>query len=749
MENLQRLSAEQLRKLVYWYNPPRKSYLNTKASRIDFLNTIPEIRNNVQEIINNIREISESLRATPHRPNQNTPLPIPRTPQPIIENTPPTPQPRPAPKNNPDLRIQMEAEKLKPKTKPAPRKLAPNFIKPQKPSNKTFNWGNYSFKVMDKDEFSKKLTDLTNENIIKLTNNKQPQPKPRKGVNISDSVRDELVGEDFTPIEQETGLNGYLKTYRIHGKPYKTDRLFFKELAYLTPKRIVELGLDELTFIREIKQKVIDLINKQKKPLKLKFTFVCKFVKIDYKNGNLFSKIDAYTEPFFHSKKPEVVTASTDLSSLFDVMTDYLLELFKDFKKEGSGWVFNGVKYFDIKIDPFEPISGSSYIPLPEKLANKGSIINPRNENDNECFKWSVTEATHPREKNPQRVNRELIENSKNFNWKGIEFPAKWVDISKFEKQNQNYRINVYGYDNDNEEVYPLRISDKERGLLINLLLISNDETDHYCWIKNLCRLTVSQVTKHKERIYLCPRCLYHTHKEETLQKHLEYCKEHEAVRGEMPTDKHGKPIYLKFINFYKKLKVPFVVYGDFECCGESIDTCSPDKSKSFTNKYAKHKPAGYCYIIKFFDENYEPLIREYTAKSPDEDVGKIFMIELEKDIREICEKIKPNKKMNWMTQREKFDYNKATHCYICEEELLEKDKVKDHCHYTGKYRGAAHSTCNLNFKNKKFIPIIFHNLSGYDSHLFIKNIGITKGKVGCIPNNEEKYIFFYKTNCT
>ena len=74
-------------------------------------------------------------------------------------------------------------------------------------------------------------------------------------------------------------------------------------------------------------------------------------------------------------------------------MTKYLLELFKTFINSGSGWVFNGVNHFDIKIDPFEPILGSSYIPLPEKLANKGAIINPRNENDNECFKWSVTEA--------------------------------------------------------------------------------------------------------------------------------------------------------------------------------------------------------------------------------------------------------------------------------------------------------------------------------------------------------------------
>ena len=79
-----------------------------------------------------------------------------------------------------------------------------------------------------------------------------------------------------------------------------------------------------------------------------------------------------------------------------------------------------------------------------------------------------------------------------------------------------------------------------------------------------------------------------------------------------------------------------------------------------------------------------------------------------------------------------------------CQDELG-KDKVLDHCHLTGKYRGAAHNECNLQYKIPKFFPVIFHNLSGYDSHLFIKNIGTSEGKINCIPNNEEKYISFSK----
>ena len=70
---------------------------------------------------------------------------------------------------------------------------------------------------------------------------------------------------------------------------------------------------------------------------------------------------------------------------------------------------------------------------------------------------------------------------------------------------------------------------------------------------------------------------------------------------------------------------------------------------------------------------------------------------------------------------------------------------VRDHCHLTGKYRGAAHNACNLKFKIPKFTPVIFHNLANCDSHLFIKNLGKTRGEIKCIPNNEEKYISFSK----
>ena len=68
-----------------------------------------------------------------------------------------------------------------------------------------------------------------------------------------------------------------------------------------------------------------------------------------------------------------------------------------------------------------------------------------------------------------------------------------------------------------------------------------------------------------------------------------------------------------------------------------------------------------------------------------------------------------------------------------------------DHCHLSGKFRGAAHEVCNLKCKIPTFFPVVFHNFSGYDSHLFIKTLGNSEGDISCIQKNEDNYISFTK----
>ena len=89
--------------------------------------------------------------------------------------------------------------------------------------------------------------------------------------------------------------------------------------------------------------------------------------------------------------------------------------------------------------------------------------------------------------------------------------------------------------------------------------------------------------------------------------------------------------------------------------------------------------------------------------------------------------------------------------CYVCENNFTNENReVRDHCHVTGSYRGASCNKCNLIMKLTKTIPVIFHNLKGYDSHLLLPELGKFNKKISIIPNNMQTYLPFsvgYKTS--
>ena len=96
------------------------------------------------------------------------------------------------------------------------------------------------------------------------------------------------------------------------------------------------------------------------------------------------------------------------------------------------------------------------------------------------------------------------------------------------------------------------------------------------------------------------------------------------------------------------------------------------------------------------------------------------------------------------LTNSQMKEHNRSEKCHICFKGFTDKDrKVRDHCHYTGLYRGAAHSSCNLQYKIPNHIPVIFHNLAPYDAHLFIKELSSYTTDISVIAKNTEDYISF------
>ena len=172
------------------------------------------------------------------------------------------------------------------------------------------------------------------------------------------------------------------------------------------------------------------------------------------------------------------------------------------------------------------------------------------------------------------------------------------------------------------------------------------------------------------------------------------------------------------------------------------MSTCQNNPNKSSTIKINKLTPSGYSLFTHCsFDESKTKL--DYYR-------GDDCMKKFCKDLREHATKIinYEKKKMIPLTKKEEIYCNKQKICYICKKEFDNTDKkqqkVRDHCDYTGKYRGAAHNICNLRYKVPKEIPVVFHNGSTYGYHFIIKElVKEFDGNFECLGENIEKYITF------
>ena len=465
----------------------------------------------------------------------------------------------------------------------------------------------------------------------------------------------------------------------------------------------------------------------------------------------------------FHSKDLKLVLEGTDVNDLYNEMVEEIEEeIQKTEMAEGSGWQFMHVEKLVLHTTRWDPINAGSYIDLPEPLKNTKAIINMQNE-DEECLKWSVLRALNPKDTNPQRIDKDLKSKQDTINMKGIKYPVDFRGIDHFESQNPEISISVVGYNKD-ERVYPLKRSNYTGSKHDIVLLLLKEEVkgengkikvkSHYCLVKNQSALLASQINNHKGTRHICLNCFNSFKTPDSLNKHKEYCYNYECVKILIPPPN----TFLRFKNFLHSEKAPFVIYGDFESLIKSMHNCDPDPNKSYTKKYQKHEPISFWYYIECFDNSLckqifnddtkRKQLKGYTKTKPeDEDAIDVFIKWLEEDVKAIANI--EQKKMIF-TEEDRKQFNKASDCWICGEELG-NDRVRDHCHYTGRYRGPAHNNCNLKYRKPKSIPVFFHNLSGYDSHLFIKKIGSSNKKenIKCIPNNEEKYITFTKTIIT
>ena len=256
-------------------------------------------------------------------------------------------------------------------------------------------------------------------------------------------------------------------------------------------------------------------------------------------------------------------------------------------------------------------------------------------------------------------------------------------------------------------------------------------------------------VNKHKNKKHFCLRCLQPFYSEDCLEAHKGDCL---IVNGTQKIVMPNEGSRVQFHNYQNRLPVAFIVYADFESITRKIDSCSPPGHKSYTQAYQKHEACGFSYkVVCHYDKKYSKPEVLYRG----ENVVQKFYQNLTEEVK-YCQKIitERAKRRLVMSASEEKDFRNAKKCWICQRQYKpdegENIPVRDHCHITGKYRGSAHKKCNFRLQisaEKIKIPVVFHNLKGYDGHLIIEGMGdIIKREplnIDVIASNAEKYITF------
>ena len=266
------------------------------------------------------------------------------------------------------------------------------------------------------------------------------------------------------------------------------------------------------------------------------------------------------------------------------------------------------------------------------------------------------------------------------------------------------------------------------------LLMITDGEKWHCLVVKNLSGLLRGVTSNHHGDFY-CLNCLHLYSTKNKPEAHKKICENHDYC----PTKDNNT---IKYNQSEKSIKLPFVIYADLECLLEKMSTCINNPNESSTTKINMHTPSGYSIFTHCSFDKSKNKLNYYR--------GNNCMKKFCKDLREHAPKIinYEKKKAIPLTTEEKIHYDKQNICYICRKEFNINDeknyKVRDHCHYTGKYRGASHNICNLRYKVRKEIPIVFHNGLTYDYHFIIKElVKEFEANFECIGENTEKYITF------
>ncbi|KYM95309.1 DNA polymerase [Cyphomyrmex costatus] len=438
--------------------------------------------------------------------------------------------------------------------------------------------------------------------------------------------------------------------------------------------------------------------------------------------------------------KNHVLYGISDLKKWYDkYVMDVILTDLEEFQERESGWALSRILNLIVNVNKFYPMHCGCFVNLPRRIILKRATVNVQSF-DNACFAWSIVAALYPASNHVSRTSQ-YPHYLEVLRFEDITFPVTLKQITKFEHLN-DISVNVKKSTVADTMIVPLRVTKIKRNIHVNLLYVQDQQHDdngvgHFVLIKDLSRLLSFQLRGNASKKYICDRCLHYFKTRDKLSSHDVDCARMNKCTVLLPNENDK---WLSFRNYNRKKRLPFVVYADLECILEKTGI-DDDHISRFNYQHHKVFSIGY-YVRCDFDET-----MSMYASFRGENCVEWFVGELYKLTHRVKSVYVKNLRMNQFTTKQWQEFVDATHCHICEKPFeIEHLRVRDHCHITGRYRGPAHSDCNINYRDSCVIPVFFHNLSGYDAHFIIKDIANKyEGTVHLLPVTKENYISFTK----
>ena len=507
---------------------------------------------------------------------------------------------------------------------------------------------------------------------------------------------------------------------------YTITRSAFKNYSLRYTFEPSRLKTDPERFVFENMTRLVRLVSNymdRHGPCKAKVDVRLQMKKLNYETYSWTTAIPTFTS------RAKIVVNKDDIRGKVKAACKQALSTLDTWVHEGSGWIVNKCLDLTLNLYRYKTVHGGcgdNQLPVPYN--KKRSITHVKNRSDNKCFVYAVLASLYPCKTNKTRAGQyDLTKVDTSM----LTYPVPLSLIPKFESANR-ISINVYTLKKGRGGLTPECIFLSSLGSAglkhVNLLLYM----DHYYCINNMSGFLPSYK---RDKAFQCNVCLLTFKKESSLKQHA--CVD--SFVEKMPTLTNN---YLYFKRFDKQRQAEFMYYVDIETASMQVKGAGGTEG-SKSERTGVHVPiaAGCLRVCR---------ASEFSWKTPmifhGEDCVRQLLDFLLEDLSDIDDIQKNRKKpLVWRSEEERLGHERATVCYLCKLAFME-DKNADHCHLTGNFLGSACTACNLHHTsmNGPKATVVAHNLTGFDSHFFIRELDTLDPKdIDLIARNSEKLISF------